>query len=80
MLVGPRKDSAYEIVETKHNHPAIAPEAFAANRKFSQADIAIIKDDIKAHIPPIKTLSRLHNLNPGKYFTLQDLHNQLSQL
>lgn len=63
-----------------HNHPAVAPEAFAANRKFSQADIAIIKDDIKAHIPPIKTLGRLHDLNPGKYFTLRDLHNQRSQL
>lgn len=68
------------IVEAEHNHPAVAPEAFAANRKFSQADIAIIKDDIKAHIPPIKKLGRLHDLNPSKYLTLQDLHNQRSQL
>lgn len=68
------------MVEAEHNYPAVAPEAFAANRKFSQADIAIIKNDIKAHITPIKTLGRLHDLNPGKYFTLRDLHNQRSQL
>ena len=29
----------------EHNHPPIAPEAFAANRKFSQADIVAIRDD-----------------------------------
>ena len=26
------------VVEAEHNHPAVALEAFAANRKFSQAD------------------------------------------
>ncbi len=29
----------------EHNHPPIALEAFAANRKFSQADIVAIRDD-----------------------------------
>ena len=42
--------------------------------------MAIIKDDIKAHIPPVKTLARLHNLNPGKYFTLRDLHNARAKI
>ena len=41
--------------------------------------MAIIKDN-NAHIPLIKTLVQLHNLNPGKYFTLRGLHNQRSQL
>lgn len=68
------------VEEAEHNHPAVAPEAFAANRKFSQADIAVIKDDKNANIRPIKTLARLHNLNPGKYFTLRDLYNQRAQL
>lgn len=68
------------VMEAEHNHPAVASEAFAANRKYSQADIAIIKDDMKAHKPPIITLGQLHDLNPGKYFTLRGLHNQRSQL
>ena len=68
------------MVEVEHNHPAVAPESFPANRKFSQTDKAIIKEDIKAHIPPINTLGRLHDLNPGKYFTLRDLHGQRAKL
>ena len=68
------------IDDAEHNHPAVAPETFAANWKFSQADIAFIKDDSNANIPPVKTLARLHNLNPGKDFTLRDLYNQRSQL
>ncbi len=64
----------------EHNHPLIAPEAFAANKKFSQANIVAIRDDTRAHIPPIKTLARLHNLNPGKFFTIRNLHNQRGKL
>lgn len=76
-----RKDLAWTIPigDPEHNHPPSAPEAFAGNRKFCQADIAIIKDDSRANIPPIKTLARLHNLNPGKYFTIRDLHNARAQ-
>ena len=58
--------------ELEHNYPTSVPEVFPSNHTFLQADITIIKDDIKAHIPPIKTLARLHNLNTGKYFTIQD--------
>lgn len=68
------------MVEVEHNHPAVTPESFPANRKFSQTDIAIIKEDIKAQIPPINTLGRLHDLNPDKHFILRDLHNQRAQL
>ncbi len=64
----------------KHNHLPIAPEAFAANRKFSQADIVAIQNDALAHIPSIKTLARFYNLNPGKFFTIRDLHNQRRKL
>ncbi len=76
-----RKDLAWTIwiEDLEHNHPPSAPEAFASNRKFCQADIAIIKDDARANIPPIKTLARLHNLNSGKYFTIRDLHNARAQ-
>lgn len=76
-----RKDLAWtiRIEDQEHNHPPSVPEAFASNCKFCQADIAIIKDDARANIPPIKTLARLHNLNPGKYFTIQDLHNARAQ-
>ena len=61
--------------ELEHNDPASVPEVFPSNRTFSPADMAVIKDDLKAHIAPIKTLARLHNLNTGKYFTIRDLHN-----
>ncbi len=64
----------------EYNHPPIAPEAFAANKKFSQADIVAIQGDARAHIPLIKTLARLHNLNPGKFFTIRDLQNQRRKL
>ncbi len=64
----------------EHNHLLIAPEAFAANRKFPQANIVAIRDNARAHFPPIKTLARLHNLNPGKFFTIRDLHNQRRKL
>ncbi len=64
----------------EHNHPPIAPETFAANNKFSQADIVAIWDDAQVHISHIKTLARLHNLNPGKFFTIHDLHNQKGKL
>ncbi len=42
-----RKDLAWtiRIEDLEHNHPPSASEAFASNRKFCQADIAIIKDD-----------------------------------
>lgn len=58
----------------------ITPKAFAANRKFSQADIVAIRDDARAHIPLIKILACLHNFNPGKLFTIRDLHNQRGKL
>ncbi len=64
----------------EHNHPPIEPEAFAANKKFSQADIIAIQNDARANIPPIKTLACLHNLNPRKFFTIRDLHNQRGKL
>ncbi len=64
----------------EHIYPPIAPEAFAANRKFSQADIVTIQDDARAHILPIKTLVCLHHLNPGKFFTIRDLQNQRRKL
>ncbi len=64
----------------EHNHPPITPEALAANRKFSQADIVAIRDDARAHIPPIKILACLYNLNPRKFFTIRDLHNQKRKL
>ncbi len=65
-----KNDEWYLRVECpEHIHPPIAPKAFAANKKFSQADIVAIRDDARAHILPIKTLARLHNLNPGKFFT-----------
>lgn len=66
--------------EPEQNHPASAPEVFPSNRTFSPADIIVIKDDLKAHIPPIKTLARLHNLNAGKYFTMRDLHNARAKI
>ncbi len=77
-----RKNSEWYVrVECQeHNHPPIAPEDFVANRKFSQADIVVIRDDARAHILSIKTLARLHNLNPGKFFTILDLHNQRGKL
>ncbi len=77
-----RKDPAWtiQIEDQEHNHPPSAPKAFASNRKFCQADIAIIKDDARANITPIKTRARLHNLNPGKYFTIRDLHNARAQI
>lgn len=62
-------------MEAKYNHPVVTPKAFATNCKFSQADIVIIKNDIKAHIPLIKIFARLYDLNPSKHFTLQDLYN-----
>ncbi len=65
-----------QIVKPKYNFFTIATKVFAANCKFSQADIAIIKINLKAHIPLIKTFGQLHNLNLGKYFTLQDHHYQ----
>ncbi len=64
----------------EHNHPPITPEAFAANKKFAQANIVAIQDYARAHILPIKTLACLHNLNPGKFFTIRDLHNQRRKL
>ncbi len=36
--------------------------------------MAVIKDDVRAHIPPVKALARLHSLNLGKYFTVRDLN------
>ena len=77
-----RKDGNWHLrmEELEHNHPASVPEVFPSNRTFSPADIAVIKDDLKAHIPPIKTLARLHNLNTGKYFTIRDLHNARAKL
>lgn len=68
------------VQEDEHNHPASPPEAFAVNRQFRQADMAIIKDDYKAHIPPATTLARLRNLNPGKNFLMRDLHNQRAKI
>lgn len=68
------------VQEDEHNHPASPPEAFAVNRQFTQADMAIIKDDYKAHIPPATTLNRLRNLNPGKNFLMRDLHNQRAKI
>lgn len=68
------------VQEDEHNHPASPPEAFAVNRQFTQADMAIIKDDYKAHIPPATTLTRLRNLNPGKNFLMRDLHNQRAKI
>lgn len=40
-----RKDLVWiiRIDNPEHNHPPSAPEAFASNRKFCQADIAVIK-------------------------------------
>ncbi len=66
--------------EPKHNYLASAPEVFPSNCTFSPADIVVIKDDLKAHISPIKTLARLHNLNEGKYFTMRDLHNARAKI
>ena len=43
-------------------------------------NIVAIQDNAQAHIPPIKTLARLHNLNTGKFFTIRDLHNQREKL
>ena len=40
----------------------MALKVFATNLKFSQADIVVIRNDALAHIDPIKTLIRLHNL------------------
>lgn len=68
------------VQEDEHNHPASPPEAFAVNRQFTQADMAIIKDDYKAHTPPARTLERLRNLNPGKNFLMRDLHNQRAKI
>lgn len=68
------------VEEPEQNHPPSAPEAFSINCQFLPADMAVIKDDIKAHISPVKTLARLHNLNPGKYFTLRDLHNARAKI
>ena len=68
------------VQEDEHNHPASPPEAFAVNRQFTQADMAIIKDDYNAHIPPATTLARLRNLNPGKNFLMRDLHNQRAKI
>lgn len=68
------------VQEDEHNHPASPPEAFAVNRQFTPADLAIIKDDYKAHIPPATTLARLRNLNPGKNFLMRDLHNQRAKI
>ena len=62
------------IDDPEFNHPLSAPEAFAGN-KFCQTVIAIIKDDARANTSPIKTLMRLHNLNPGNIFTIWDLRN-----
>lgn len=54
-----RKDGNWHLrmEELEHNHPASVPELFPSNRTFSPAAIAVIKDDLKAHIPPIKTLA-----------------------
>ena len=68
------------VQEDEHNHAPSPPEAFAVNRQFTQADMAIIKDDYKAHIPPATTLARLRNLNPGKEFLMRDLHNQRAKI
>lgn len=68
------------VQEDEHNHPPSPPEAFAVNRQFTQADMAIIKDDYKAHIPPATTLARLRNLNSGKNFLMRDLHNQRAKI
>lgn len=42
--------------------------------------MVIIKDDIKAQILSVKTLTELHNFNPEKYLTLQDLHNSHAKI
>ncbi len=64
----------------EHNHLPIALEASSANRKFPQADIVAIWDDTRAYILPMKTLACINNLNPGKFITIRDLHNQRGKL
>lgn len=68
------------VQEDEHNHAPSPPEAFAVNRQFTQADLVIIEDDYKTHIPPATTLARLRNLNPGKNFLMRDLHNQRAKI
>ncbi len=61
--------------ESEHNHPTSAPELFLFYCLFLQEDIVIIKNDFKAHIPPLKTLVRLQDLYAKTYSTIQDLYN-----
>ena len=68
------------VQEDEHNHPASPPEAFAVNRQFTPADMAIIKDNYKTHTPPATTLAHLRSLNPGKNFLMRDLHNQRAKI
>ncbi len=68
------------VERPEHNHSLIVPKTFVTNRKFPQADIVAIRDNARAHISPIKTPARLHNLNPGKFFTICDLQNQRRKL
>lgn len=57
------------MIKVKYNHVIIALELFTINQKFFQANIIIIKDNIKAIISFIKTLDQIHNFNYKKYFT-----------
>lgn len=45
------------IEEPEHNYLASAPKVFLVNCQFFPADMAIIKNDVKAHIPLVKTLA-----------------------
>ncbi len=71
-----RKDGNWylRVEEPEHNHPPSAPEAFSINRQFLPADMAVIKDDIKAHIPPVKMLARHRSIGLGELLTGYSQH------
>lgn len=68
------------IEELKHNHFISNSKVFSSNCSFLPGDIIVIKDNLKVHILPIKTLIRLHNFNAGKYFGIQDLYNTYTKI